>query len=440
MVEGRRQILRHLGLAGAGVGAAAAGLSYGSERAASDNAPLRSFSDPSFIDPRFDSRSVSFENPTGARGAGGKKALGRKGAPEHMMKPGERIILADLKGPGTIRHFWITVSTLRIGVLKPEVTRALQLEVFYDGASEPSVSVPLLDFFGLPHGRQAEFYSSLMSANEGRGLNSYIPMPFAAAARVEFLNGASEPVDLYYQIDYTLEASLQQNTGYLHATFRRENPTTLRRDFVIAEGLHGPGRFLGCVVGIRPIEPVNDDFWYGEGEVKIYRDGDREFPTYCGTGTEDYIGSAWGLDRHYGPYSGAPLNVCRPATVAEHPPVQAFVGFYRWHVLDPIMFQSELRVTIQQIGYAEFYRGQDAQLAAYRKDHASACDSWVHSGTGEVAWRPPGDSLAMGCVERADDYCATAFVYCLEPQAVPRLKIAAAAKDIGRLPFERSRA
>jgi hypothetical protein len=127
--------------------------------------------------------------------------------------------------------------------------RGLYLEVFYDGAAEPSVSVPCLDLFGLPHGRPVAYHSAFMAANEGRGFNCYLPMPFRHHLRVEIVNGSSRRQDLYYQIDYTLEPDLAPDLGYLHVEFRRQNPTTIRRDFVITDGLRGPGRFLGCAMG-----------------------------------------------------------------------------------------------------------------------------------------------------------------------------------------------
>src|ERR1700675_3545064 len=129
--------------------------------------------DPSLIDERLDCRSVSFENPTGSRGGGGKTSRGRKGRRFHIFEPGEKVVLADIAGRGTLRHIWMT-----LGSWPPEVMRALRLEVFYDGLSEPSISAPILDFFALPHGRLAEYYSAMISANEGRGLNSHIPIPF----------------------------------------------------------------------------------------------------------------------------------------------------------------------------------------------------------------------------------------------------------------------
>src|SRR5215471_4914347 len=163
--------------------------------------------DPSHIDLDLDSRAVTFENPTGARGAGGALHGGRKGAPSRRIEAGEKVVLADLEGPGTIRHVWMTFPPAR-----PERMRALVLEVFYDGAAEPSISVPALDFFGLPHGRPAPYASALLSAQEGRGFNAYLPMPFRRRIRIELRNASPRATILYYQLDYTLERELAPET------------------------------------------------------------------------------------------------------------------------------------------------------------------------------------------------------------------------------------
>jgi hypothetical protein len=367
------------------------------------------------IDVTLDSRAVTFENPTGARGAGGTAAGGRKGAPSRLLRAGERVVLADLDGPGVVRHFWCTVPAAA-----PEAMRALVLEVFYDGRDAPSISVPLLDFFGCAQGRLVPFTSALTSAQQGRGLNAYFPVPFAEHLRVELHNAAARPTILYYQLDFALVSSLAPEVGRLHATFRRENPTTLRRDFVICDGLRGPGRFLGCVVGIRPIDGGE---WYGEGEVKVYRDGDRDLPTICGTGLEDYVGSAWGMGTHHALWGGAPLDRRAPG-VAENA-IPDHVGFYRWHGPDPIVFAEELRVTIQQIGAATFARDDDAARDAYVATNPLAGNGWM----------PIGDRW-FGLFERRDDYSAAAFVYCRDVQAVPRVDVAAATADLERLPYE----
>jgi D-arabinan exo alpha-(1,3)/(1,5)-arabinofuranosidase (non-reducing end) len=378
------------------------------------------WADPSIIDTTLDSRAVTFENVTGARGAGGQAHGGRKGAPSRLVHAGETVELCDLAGPGTVRHIWCTVPPA-----PPEVMRALVLEVFYDGAPEPSVSVPLLDFFALPLGRPVAYASALTSAQEGRGFNAYFPMPFRSRMRATFRNGSSRPVMLYYQLDVTLGA-VDADAGVLHVSFRRENPTTMRRDFTIVDGLHGPGRFLGCAIGVRPIDAGS---WYGEGEVKVYRDGDDAgpgLPTICGTGLEDYVGSAWGMSAHHAPFAGAPLDV-RPAG-ASFFSIPDFVAFYRWHVPDPIVFTSSLRVTIQQIGMHLFLAGQDAEQDAYLATNPPAGAGWARD--------PRPGVIGMGICERVDDYSAAAFVYCRAVQAVPRVDVAEAVADVARLAYE----
>ena len=372
--------------------------------------------DPSRILP-LDSRAATFENPTGERGAGGKAFGGRKGAPSRVLAPGETVVLADIAGPGTVRHIWMTFPPAR-----PETMRALTLEVFYDGANQPSISVPALDFFGLPHGRPVAYHSALTSVQEGRGYNAYFPMPFQDHIRLEFRNGNAHPVVLYYQVDFTLESSLPPDAGYLHVAFRRENPTTLMRDFVIAEGLRGPGRFLGSAIGVRIIDPCS---WYGEGEVKVYRDGDTEFPTICGTGLEDYVGTAWGMGAHIAPYAGVPLDLRVPGTRG----APDFVGFYRWHLPDPIIFDREMRVTIQQIGFATFLEGQEEEFTRYSVTNPAAGSGW--------SMAPSPGVVARGIAERVDDFCAAAFVYCREPQPVSQVDTAAAIADIARRDYEK---
>jgi hypothetical protein len=373
--------------------------------------------DPSHIDLELDARSISFENLDGGRGAGGTAHGGRKGAPNRLLRAHERVTLADIDGPGTIRHIWCTVPAA-----PPETMRALVLEVFYDGNDEPSISVPLLDFFGAPMGRPVPYASHLTVAAEGRGFNAYFPMPFHRNVRIELQNHSRRPTMLYFQIDYTLQSELAADSGLLHVSFRRENPTTMRRDFVIADGLRGPGRFLGCVVGIRPIDA---GAWYGEGEVKVYRDGDDAFPTICGTGLEDYVGTAWGMGAHAGPYAGAPLDVRAPD--ASMWTIPDFVGFYRWHLPDPIVFRDELRVTIQQIGANFFGAADTATMDAYFATNPIA-------GTGVP--EPMGPGLLFAICERVDDYSAAAFSYCRVAQPVPRVDPTAAAADLERRSYE----
>jgi hypothetical protein len=281
--------------------------------------------------------------------------------------------------------------------------------------------VPCLDFFGMPHGRPVAFQSAVTAAQEGRGFGSWIPMPFRGHVRMELANAGQAPAILYYQVDYTLQP-VADDAGLLHVSFRRENPTTMGRDFVIAAGLRGPGRFAGCNVGVRTIDPAE---WYGEGEVKVFRDGDTDLPTICGTGLEDYVGSAWGMGAHDGLYGGAPLQVVEPGGRRDMPD---FIGFYRWHLPDPIMFGTDLTVTIQQIGAMSFAPDDEAGRDAYEAGNPVAGRGWV-----PIPMEPP---MLFGICERVDDYCATAYVYCVEPQPVPRVDIDLALADIGLRPYE----
>ena len=383
---------------------------------------MKEYDHPARIDPNITSRSISFENPTGASGAGGTAYDGRKGAPNKRVQPGEKVVLASIDGPAQVRHIWMTFRPM-----PPEEMRAVWLEAYYDGSDEPSISVPCMDFFGLPHGRPVHYVSALTAVQQGRGYNAYFPMPFRKHLRLELTNGSNEVLHLYYQVDYTLEKELAGDIGYLHAAFRRENPTTMKRDFVIAQDLSGPGRFLGCVVGIRVFNDLPS--WYGEGEVKMYLDGDQGYPTICGTGLEDYVGTAWGLESHTANYQGAPIWVVEDPDVPR--PLPDFVGFYRWHLPDPVVFRRDLRVTIQQIGAMGIPKGQEHLM-----------DTVEAAGAG---WMTPDQIpefadmpfAAMGLYERSDDYCATAFVYCQEPQAVPRLDVKAAIADIQRAQYEK---
>ncbi len=378
------------------------------------------WSDPSQIDLSLETRSISFENPTGARGAGGKAHGGRKGSPFKEIEAGERVVLADIEGRGTIRHVWITIPPA-----PPERMRAVRLEVFYDGLAEPSVSVPLVDFFGAPLGRPIHLVTALSAIQEGRGFNAYYPMPFEKGLRFELVNESEGRLLLYYQIDFTLDTARDREPSYLHVAYRRENPTVQKRDFVIFEGLRGPGRFLGSVVGIRVLQ---DDLfaWYGEGEVKLYLDGDTTHPTICGTGLEDYVGTAWAMGAHQTPHQGVPFEIRDPSRPDRRMP--DMTSFYRWHLADPVVFRESLRVTIQQIGAVFVLPGETEKRAAIDARHPVAGAGWRRSQGAFVA--------EWAIAERSDDYCAAAFAYCREPQAVRRYAVEEATAAIGRLPYE----
>jgi len=166
------------------------------------------FDSPALIQTSLDSRAISFENPTGQRGAGGSVAKGRKGAPSRLIMPGEKLVLADITGPGRVRHLWMTFPP---GT--PQQMRAVWIEVYYDDRTEPSISVPCVDFFGLAHGRPTPYFSALTSVAEGRGFNAYFPMPFARRFKLVLTHSGTQPISFYYQVDYTLEP-MDAQQGY----------------------------------------------------------------------------------------------------------------------------------------------------------------------------------------------------------------------------------
>ena len=292
--------------------------------------------EPYRLEARAFSRSISFENPTGEPGMGGRAAsrlgVGRKGAPNRRFEPGETVDLVDIQGPGTIRHIWLT-----LGDRRPQTLRSFVIRAYWDDQAHPSVECPLGDFFGFAHGKVMAYQSAAHSVGERAGLNIWLPMPFRRRARLTLTNETEAPVTIYYQIDYTLGDRHPRRVARLHVRFDRQNPTTPKEDFVLLPQRRGPGRFLGAVVGVRAL----DDDWWGEGEIKVYMDGDTDFPTLCGTGTEDWVGLSYGLQQTPFLYHGASLSQGR------------FHSMYRWHLPDPILWRRECRVTIQQIAWRQ---------------------------------------------------------------------------------------
>lgn len=276
-----------------------------------------------------DSRSITMENPTGGRGIGGQAGGGRKGSPARGdLGPGQEHVLADIEGTGVIKHIWLTTRP------DPKHMRTMVVRMWWDDEEQPSVEVPLLDFFGQAHGLQMPMDSALTCLAEGRGFNCYFLMPFETRARITITNEGDDTIGaLFYQVDYDLLPKLPKNCGRFHAQWRRQNPTVEKQDYVILDNVNRPGVFIGMVLGVRFFDP----HWWGEGEVKVYFEGDDEYPTICGTGTEDYYGSAWGIGEFQTQYVGCTLH--------RNP----YVSMYRWHITDPIRFKKLRKMTIQQL-------------------------------------------------------------------------------------------
>lgn len=331
---------------------------------------------------RGKSRAVNAENPTGEKGRGGMAAshLGRsrKGSPcLRDIAPGAEAVLADIRGAGMISHIWMTVDQ-KTSDAEPFVLRDLILRFYWDGETEASVEVPLGDFFCCGFGQECFVDSACIVVAPLRGFNSYFPMPFGKSARVVLVNEHPHTIPaFFYQIDYILYDEMPEDIECFHARWNRQPVTEKGKDYVILDGVKGCGRYVGTYLALSALER----YWWGEGEVKFYIDGDREYPTICGTGMEDYFGGSWSFAAHTDgkmreqcyntPYLGYPFYsrhdqaVANPYHNDDCPPMR---GFYRWHMCDPIFFDEELRVTVQQIGVSYgglFERQDDLSSVAY---------------------------------------------------------------------------
>jgi len=278
------------------------------------------------------SRLSSFENPNGLKGDGGKTNKTAKGNAFEFMEAGETKNLLDVKGEGTIQRIWLTIDH------SPLKLRSLRLQFYWDASAKPAVDVPLGDFFVYNLGKQVAFESALFSSGEGRSYNCFIPMPFKKAAKILLINEGKERVKLYYDIDFMFH-KLPANALYFHAYWNRQWSGKLGDDYMLLPKVEGKGRFLGISVGLNT-DSTYSKSWWGEGEVKMYLDGDSRYPTINGTGAEDYIGSAWGLGKFINQYQGC--------TIANDSTGQ--FNFYRWHIPDAVYFNKDIKVTIQQIG------------------------------------------------------------------------------------------
>lgn len=335
-----------------------------------------------------ETRWYSFENPTGQPGNGGRANEGRKGAASRTIGPGETVVLADIAGPGVVRRIWLTVPG------RVEALRGFVFRIYWDGQDWPSVEAPLQDFFGLPFARQVPFESALFSNPEGRSFNCFVPMPFRSRARVVVENQSAREADLFYDVDATRGDRLPAALGYFHARYRRENPTVPKRDFEVLPRIEGRGRYLGANVGIRTIAH-RTPLWFGEGELKIFLDDDREAPTLAGTGTEDLVGSAWGLGRFDHLFQGAPLTEGKDGVW----------GFYRYHVPDPVYFRKAVRVTLQQIAGGTVNQLRRLGIA----DRPELVRG--HRAYDPAAYRSPEDEDKWENFETPQDVCATAYWY-----------------------------
>lgn len=358
-----------------------------------------------------DTHWVSFENPTGAKGHAAGENRGAKGHAFDSLKAGETKNLLNVQGAGSVRRIWITIPDR-----SPKMLRALRLEMFWDNRAEPAVSVPLGDFFGAVHGRAVAFENELFSNPEGRSFDCYIPMPFRKGARISLTNESGRDIPaLFYQIDYLSTARPDEDALYFHAWFNRVPATNLGEDFEFLPRVRGEGRFLGVHFGVISNPEITG--WWGEGEVKMYIDGDTVLPTLAGTGTEDYIGTGWGQGVFHNRYQG-----CLLADDAHRQ-----YASYRYHIPDPVYFHKDLRVTIQAMGGDEkqnvvkmLQRG--APIKPVTIDDNGKLTRLLDSATPPDLASSTAPDKAWVNVYRRDDWCSVAFFYLDSPvNGLPKL-------------------
>jgi hypothetical protein len=302
---------------------------------------------------RAKSRSISAENFAGEKGKGGMATEGTgaqaardlgqgwKISPSVKIKAKQTFTVAEIRGEGAIQHIWMTpTGQWRFSILR----------IYWDDETTPSVEAPVGDFFGCGWGQYAQISSLAICVNPGSAFNCYWEMPFRKSARITLENIADDEMTLYYQVDYTL-TNVPDDAAYFHAQFRRTNPVPYKSVYTILDGVKGWGQYVGTYMAWG----VNSTGWWGEGEIKFFMDGDTQFPTICGTGTEDYFCGSYNFEnqktKQYQefttPYAGLP-QVIRPDGVYQS---QQRFGLYRWHIMDPLRFEKDLKVTIQALGW-----------------------------------------------------------------------------------------
>ncbi len=351
---------------------------------------------------KAESRVSSFEDLNGGKGQGGQSNRGAKGHAFESLKAGESKTLLDISSAGVLERMWCTISDR-----SPEMLRSLRLRMYWDGANQPAVDVPLGDFF-VAGVKPVAFESALFSDPEGRSFNCVIPMPFGKGARVSLTNEGSKDLELlFFDIDYLVLSKMPTDALYFHACWTRTRGAALGQDATFLPQVRGRGRWLGVSVAVQ-VNPIYDGSWWGEGEVKGWLDGDSTYPTINGTGAEDYIGTGWGEGAFAHQYQG-----CLVADGKAHA-----YAFYRFHVPDPVVFETSCRIMIQQIGgfRADTMKALVARGVPLRPVSLAGPKGFrglLEPGqAGELERADPGDWLNF---YRSDDYAATSYFYLDRP-------------------------
>jgi len=359
------------------------------------------------FDNNQETRWSSPENLNGEKGVGGIANNGAKGHPFDSIGASQTRVLLDIQSQGIINRFWITIRDR-----SPEMLRSLKFEIFWDNELKPAVSVPFGDFFSVGLGKTTMFENALFASPEGRSFVCTIPMPFRKAAKICITNESKIRLNyLFFDVDFSLTKEWNEDNLYFHAYWHRDPATQPGKDFEVLPKVIGKGRFLGTNIGVSA-DLRYKNAWFGEGEVKMYIDGDKELPTLVGTGTEDYIGTGWGQGKFINKYSGC--------TVADDSLKQW--AFYRYHIPDPVFFKEDFRTVIQQIG------GDDLEaVAGYQQSGAPVIPVSINNDHGDmfpfykkdclIKLDPKAKIKGWTNFYRSDDVSATAYFYLDKPSS-----------------------
>ena len=367
----------------------------------------------------MESRWSSPENRNGKKGAGGLENNGAKGHAYDSIPAGTSYALLDIQGMGIINRIWITINDR-----SPEMLRSLKVEMYWDGQSKPAVSAPFGDFFGVGLGRTIAFENALFANPEGRSFNSFIQMPFRKGAKIVIVNENTKTLgNIFFDVDYSILKTWNDNYLYFHTYWHRDMETKLAEDFELLPKVVGKGRFLGVNIGVNG-NPYYPGTWFGEGEVKMYIDGDTDYPTLNGTGTEDYIGTAWGQGKFVNKYTGC--------TIQDDSLLQW--AFYRYHIPDPVYFKRDIKVALQQIG------GADTKKVAQLQSEKVPLIPVTTNGKSYYKKGHVEDLNAQGSEKgwtnfyRSDDVSSTAYFYLDTPTSIlPTIQdVAIRTKEVNR--------
>lgn len=290
------------------------------------------------------------------------------------IEPGETMILADIKGPAIINHIWLTFNDARpnwlekYGSARPD---EIVLRMYWDDGEYPAVEAPLGDFFGAGFGLRREIRSIPVLVEGGDGYNCFWQMPFFKRGKIAVTNEGEKNVrSFYYHIDYTEVDELPADTAYFCAQYRQEFPESSGKDYLILDA-EGQGHYVGTVMSARSRSP----FWFGEGDARIYIDGDSK-PTIQGTGTEDYFLCAWGLNECLFPYFGCTYMSADPSDLGVR------YTLYRWHIADPIRFRKSIRFEIEHTGWISADETETEEIDGHveREDDMASVAFWYQVG------------------------------------------------------------